>query len=34
VVADAGLDARERELMLWRNAAELFGITVPGPHAR
>lgn len=26
MVADAGLDARERELMMWRNAAELFGI--------
>jgi uncharacterized protein len=33
VVADAGLDARERELMLWRNAAELFGIAVTGPQA-
>lgn len=26
MVADAGLDARELDLMMWRNAAELFGL--------
>ncbi|MGH3730940.1 MAG: amidohydrolase family protein [Micromonosporaceae bacterium] len=32
VVADAGLDERERELVLWRNAARLFDL--PHDHDR
>lgn len=31
MVADAGLDAGERELMMWRNAADLFGISGQAP---
>ena len=33
MIADAGLDARELDLVMWRNATELFGISGPASPA-